>query len=82
MRVIFKKVSYGADKDTILAVDVDSKFGDYYQVQGLFDDWWAFRDKEYLQRQCCNAKEKEYLSLLTKMKNAGKQIEVVTSLRF
>ena len=80
MKVLFKKIKYGDDKDTILAVCVDYKFGDYYQILDL-TKVIMFRDKEYLQRQTCNATPKEYLSLLTKLKNDGREIEIVKSLK-
>ena len=80
MKILFKKVNYGADKDTIIAVDLESKFGDYYMCYQLFKEW-QFKDKAYIQRECCNAKEKEYLSLLTKLRNEGNQIEIVKSLK-
>ena len=80
MRIIFKKLKYGTDKDTVIAVDVDSKFGDYYQSHSLFDTW-KFTDKEYIQKQTCNANPKEYLSLLTKLKKEYKEIEIANSLK-
>ena len=80
MKVLFKKIKYGDDKDTILAVCVDYKFGDYYKILDL-TKVTMFRDKEYLQRQTCNATPKEYLSLLTKLKKEYKEIEIVNSLK-
>lgn len=80
MKTLFKKIKYGEDKDTILAVCVDYKFGDYYQILDL-TKVTIFRDKEYIQKQTCNATPKEYLSLLTKLRNEGKEIEIVTSLK-
>lgn len=80
MKTLFKKIKYGEDKDTILAVHVENKFGDYYQVSDL-TKIVLFKDKEFIQKQCCNATPKEYLSLLTKLRNEGKEIEIVTSLK-
>ena len=80
MKVLFKKIKYGDDKDNILAVCVDYKFGDYYKILDL-TKVTMFKDKEYLQRQTCNANPKEYLSLLTKLKKEYKEIEIVNSLK-
>ena len=80
MKVVFRTELYGALKDDVLAVDVGSNTLDIFQCHKLFGEW-QLRTKKDLQTQTRNATPKEYLSLLTKLKNEGHEVSITNSLR-
>ena len=80
MKVVFRTELYGALKDDVIAVDVGSCTLGIYQCHKLFDEY-QLRTKTSLQQGTRNATPKEYLSLLTKLKNEGHEVSICNSLR-
>ena len=80
MKIVFRTELYGTFKDDVLAVQTDNCKLDIYQCYKLFGEY-QLRTKKSIQQGTRVATKKEYLSLLTKLTNEGKQIETVSTLR-
>lgn len=67
INVCFKKVLYGDDKDTILAVLLDERLFDVVYCFSLFGGS-SSRLVQEIKSSCSNANAKEYLSTMTALK--------------
>lgn len=79
MRLVFKTVLYGEDKNRVLAVDIDSAWSGLYTIYDLFGE--CLVSKDYIQSNTRNAKPVEITATKTKVERLGYNVEIVKSLR-